>query len=288
MTAERPALVARSVLFAPGARPDVVAKLLRSEPDAVIIDLEDSVPPGAKERARECAARMGPELAHEGSAAVYVRVNAVDSEHFADDLDALRPGIRGVVVPKIDSAEHVRRVRDALATRALELTIVVGIETVAGVLDARAILSSNGVEAAYFGAEDYVVDLGGVRTVEGFEVLVPRAQVSMAARATGVLAIDQVVGDLRDPVRFATDAALGRSLGYQGKLCIHPDQVAWAHRAFVPSEADIDRASNVLAMYRLAAERGEASIEWDGQLIDEPIARQARAVLARAGKQEEG
>ena len=263
----------------------MLAKLPRSGPDGVVLDLEDAVPAEAKVDARAVVARAAEELrdGHPGLA-VHVRVNAVPSEWFADDVaTALVAGIAGVVVPKLESAEQVAIVADALDRQGLsDLLIVAGLETAAGVDRADEVTADARVHAAYFGAEDYVADLGGVRTTEGTEVLYARSRVALAARLTGTLAIDQVVTDLSDEERFRADAAVGRSLGYRGKLCIHPAQVAWAHEAFSPSADELDRARRLLAAYDAAVADGSAAIAFEGQMVDEPLARQARTLLDSA------
>lgn len=263
----------RSLLFAPGNRGEVLAKLPRSGPDGVVLDLEDAVPADAKAEARAVVAEVAPTLVDQ--VAVYVRVNAVPSDWFADDVAALPDGIAGIVVPKLESAEQVAALPP--------LPVVAGLETAAGVARAEEVLADDRIVAGYFGAEDYVADVGGVRTAEGTEVLYARSRVALAARLTGTLALDQVVTDLRDEARFRADAAVGRSLGYRGKLCIHPAQVAWAHEAFSPSPEELDRARRLLAAYEEAKARGSAAIAFDGQMVDEPLARQARALLDSEG-----
>jgi citrate lyase subunit beta/citryl-CoA lyase len=277
-----PARRLRSLLFAPASRPEVLAKLPRSGPDGVVLDLEDAVPPAAKPEARLHAASVGTTLAAEHPAlAVTVRVNALPTAFFADDLEALTPGLAAVVVPKLESAGQVAEVRAALTRRGLaELPILAGIETVPGVVRAEEVLAAPGVVAGYFGAEDYVLDLGGIRTEASTETLYARSRVAIAARMAGVPVLDQVVTSLSDEARFAADAAVGRSLGYRGKLCIHPAQVAWANAAFSPSDAELDRARRLLEAYEAAVAAGRASISFEGQMVDEPLARQARAVLA--------
>lgn len=275
----------RSLLFAPGNRADVLAKLPRSGPDGVVLDLEDAVPAEAKAEARAIVARAAAALrdAHPGLA-VHVRVNAVVSAWFADDVaQALVPGIAGVVVPKLESAEQVTAVATALDQHGLEdLTIVAGLETAAGVARAEEVLADSRVPVGYFGAEDYIADLGGVRTSEGTEVLYARSRVALAARLTGTLAVDQVVTELTDEARFRADATVGRSLGFRGKLCIHPAQVAWSHEAFTPSADELDRARRLLDAYDTAVASGSAAIAFEGQMVDEPLARQARTLLDSA------
>ncbi len=275
----------RSVLFAPASRPDVLEKLPRSEPDAVVIDLEDAVPADGKVAARQHARELGGRLALEHPAlAVHVRVNAVSSPWFATDVEeALGPWLAGVVVPKLESAADVESVARALEGAGLAGTnVVAGIESVAGVARVEDVLRPP-VAVAYFGAEDFIADIGGVRTDAGREVLYARSRVALAAHMAGVHAIDQIVASFSDADRFLADASEGRAIGYRGKLCIHPSQVALAHQVFSPSEAELDRARRLLAAYEEAERAGEAAIVFEGEMVDEPMARRARAILAAAG-----
>ena len=252
--------------------------------DALVFDLEDAVAPDAKPAAREHARDVGAELvAEHPGIAVYVRVNPVPTEWFVDDVrDGLHPFITGVIVPKLETPEQLATVADALASAGLEqLHVLAGIESAAGVERVRELLVPP-VAVAYFGAEDYVADMGGVRTLGSMEVLYARSRVAVAARLAGVPAVDQVVTRLDAEDHFLTDAAEGRALGYRGKLCIHPAQVALAHRAFTPSGEEVDRARRLIAAYEEAVAGGHAAIAFEGQMVDEPLARHARAVIAAA------
>jgi citrate lyase subunit beta/citryl-CoA lyase len=249
-----------------------------------VLDLEDAVPAEGKADARVHARELGAQLAVDHpDIAVFVRVNAVPTEWFGDDLaHAVTPGHGGIVVPKIESPEQL----DAIAVRlarhdCAHLHVLAGIETVLGVERVAELLRPP-VTTAYFGAEDYVADLGGVRTEDNTEVLYARSRVALAARIAGVHALDQVVTGFDDDERFLTDAAQGRALGYRGKLCIHPAQVPLANRAFSPSPEEIERARRLLAAYDEASARGVSAIAFEGQMVDEPLARQARAVLTSA------
>jgi len=122
--------------------------------------------------------------------------------------------------------------------------------------------------------------MGGVRTESSLEVLYARSRVALAARVAGVQSLDQVVTTFNDDDLFLTDATQGRALGYGGKLCIHPAQVPLANRAFSPSPEEIERARRLLAAFDAATARGDAVIDFEGQMVDEPLARHARAVLA--------
>jgi citrate lyase subunit beta/citryl-CoA lyase len=273
----------RSLLFAPAVRPDLLAKGPGTGADGVVIDCEDATPPDAKAEARETARRSAGELSGQG-ALVFVRINAVPTEWFADDVrHALADGLDGIVVPKVETTAQLDRIGAALAdAERPDLPVLLGLETVLGVADARELLAHPLSAGAYFGAEDYVADLGGVRTADNSEVAIPRAQVAIAGRLAGVPTLDQIVADFRDDDRFTRETAEARAMGHRGKLCIHPKQVALANAGFVPSPEELERARCLLDAHAEAAAKGLGAVAFDGQMIDEPLAAQARAVLAAA------
>jgi citrate lyase subunit beta / citryl-CoA lyase len=271
----------RSLLTMPASRPDLIAKADRADPDAVFLDLEDGVPPGAKETARASARAGASDLARRHPMiAVFVRVNGVATPWFDGDIaEALIPELTGVVVPKLESRDDVEAVTEALSHAGFAgMPVMAGVESARGVAYADQVLQGP-VRWCYFGAEDFVADLGGVRTVENLELLYARSRVAIAARIGNVDAIDQIVADFQDANRYRTDAQQGRALGYQGKLCIHPAQVALAHEVFTPAADEIVRARRLLAAYDDAVARGEATLDFEGEMVDEPMARGARAVL---------
>ncbi|MGH0028845.1 MAG: HpcH/HpaI aldolase/citrate lyase family protein [Myxococcota bacterium] len=273
----------RSLLFAPAVRPDFLAKLPDRGADGVVIDCEDATPANAKAEARANVRQVAPGLLGRGSQ-VFVRVNAVASPWFEDDVaEALVPGLAGIVVPKLESTEQADRVDAALrAAGHPTLGVLAGIETALGVADARPLLAHPRVRAAYFGAEDFIADMGGVRTRESREVLYGRSQVALAGRLAGVPLLDQVVTDFKDDALFRSECADARALGYAGKLCIHPGQVAIANEAFVPSAEEVDHARRLLEAYAKAQAQGVAAIDFEGQMVDEPLASRARQTLAAA------
>ena len=275
-------LVLRSLLFAPGNRAEVLTKLPRSAPSGAVIDLEDAVPSDRKAEARAIAHQVAPQLVAE--VRLFVRINAADTGHFAVDVsDGLPVGLTGVVVPKIESVAAVDAVAAALdAAGHPDLPIVAGLETVAGVVDARTVTTHPRVQWCYFGAEDYIADLGGVRTPGNHEVAVARAQIAQAAHLGGIQAIDMVVTDFGDEDRFRREAIESRSLGFSGKLCIHPSQVPIATEAFRPSADELAWATEIAEAYDAALAAGNASIAVNGKMVDEPVARRARALLAAA------
>lgn len=269
----------RSLLFAPAVRPDFVTRLGERGADAVVIDCEDATPPDAKSVGRANALSLAPALA--ASCQVTVRVNSPTTEWFVDDIrGGLCAELAAVVVPKIESIAGLDLVAGELADAGFaDLGVVAGIETALGVADARALLAHPQVVAAYFGAEDFIADMGGVRTAGNHEVAYARAAVALAGRLAGIPVLDQVVTDFRDDDRFTRESAEARALGYAGKLCIHPGQVALANAAFVPSTAEVDRARRLLQAYETASAAGVAAIDFEGQMVDAPLATQARRVL---------
>ncbi len=263
----------RSVLFVPANRPELAAKAPRFRPDLVVLDLEDAVPPSAKDEARG----LLPEAisALDGVVPVAVRVNPPGTPWFAEDAAGLPDGVEVVVVPKVDSVPRLDHVATAVGGR----PVIAGLETVRGVADARELLGGP-VVACYFGAEDYVADLGGVRTESNHEVASARSWVAMAARLAGVVALDLVTLSFADDERFVREATEARALGYAGKLCIHPAQVTLANEAFRPSEDELGWARRVLAAFEAA---GGMTIGFEGLMIDEVVAARARAIVATAG-----
>lgn len=267
----------RSLLFAGATRADLVAKLDRAGADAVIVDLEDAVPAAAKDEARAALPALLETL---GTTPVLIRVNAASTEWFAADLAAAAAlPIAGVVVAKTEASGDLEAAIEQLGEGA---TVVAGIESARGVAEVETLLGA-GATACYFGAEDYIADLGGRRSAGGEEVLYARSRVALAARLAGVTALDQVVIDFRDDAAFERDAEAGRDIGYHGKLCIHPAQVEIANRVFAASEEELRRARDLIAAWEEATERGIAVAVFEGEMVDGPAVRMARATLERAG-----
>ena len=271
----------RSLLFAPAVRPDLLRKMPRTDADAIVIDLEDATPPDAKDTGRVEMRSAVADLA--GQLPILVRVNDDTTPWHDDDLDSLpTEGLAGLVMPKIETIAGLDSLAARLADRGLDMPVIGGVETALGVADARSLLAHDLTSAAYFGAEDFIADLGGVRTASNDEVAYARAQVALAGRLAEVTVIDQVVADFTDDDRCRRECLEARSMGYGGKLCIHPSQVAIANAAFLPSSEEIDRARRLLEAYDNAKAQGVASVAFEGQMVDEPVAVQARRVLAQA------
>ncbi len=271
----------RSLLFAPAVRPDLLRKMPRTGADAIVIDLEDATPPEAKDTGRAEMRSAVADLA--GQLPVLVRVNDDTTPWHDDDLDSLpTEGLAGIVVPKIETIAGLDSLAARLADRGLNMPVIGGVETALGVADARSLLAHDVISAGYFGAEDFVADLGGVRTASNDEVAYARAQIALAGRLANVTVIDQIVADFTDDDRCRRECLEARAMGYGGKLCIHPSQVSIANAAFLPSSEEIDRARRLLEAYDVAKAQGVASVAFEGQMVDEPVAVQARRVLAQA------
>jgi citrate lyase subunit beta/citryl-CoA lyase len=274
-----------SVLFCPATRPDRVAKLPGTGTDIGVVDLEDAVAPAGKDAARaDCRTAVAALALAAPDFAVAVRVNKRGSLWYERDI-AMLAGLRvaAVVLPKVESSEDMADLgRHLAAAGQPDLPVMAGIETARGVTGIERIIAAGPPRALYFGAEDLAADLGGDRSEEGFEVLYARSHVALHARAAGVVPVDEVVVQLDDDARFERDAARGRSLGYQGKLCLHPRQVPLAKSAFRPSPSEVARSRRIVAAYDSVAAGGGGVLRLDGEMVDEPMVRRARQVLAAA------
>jgi len=261
--------IARSLLFVPGNRPDRFEKAVASGAHGVIIDLEDAVPPADRLEAREAARRW---LEQPGSRAM-LRVNGAGTEWHRDDLRAARaPGVVAVVVPKVERLDELASVRNAVPGAAL-IPIV---ETARGVAILESLAAFPGVERLVFGSLDLGIDLGIGGA--GAELDYFRSRLVLASRLAGLMApVGGVVADFQDDEALRLDTERERRLGFGGKLCIHPRQVAVVHRAFQPAPDQVAWAKRVVAAFRAA--RGRA-VQLDGRMIDRPIVLQAEAILA--------
>jgi citrate lyase subunit beta/citryl-CoA lyase len=258
-------------LFVPGNRPERFAKACSSGADAVIIDLEDAVPPGERSAARANAAGwISPEHP------VLIRVNGAGTEWFHDDIAlAAMPGVAGIVLPKAELTEDVERI----GNRVLPI-----VETARGFWNVSALAHSPNVARLLFGSIDFQVDLG--IHGEGEELLYFRSQLVLVSRIAGLPApVDGITAifDSMDPVRADTQRA--RRLGFGGKLCIHPKQVATVNECFGATPDEKAWAERVV---QAAAESGGAATSMDGEMIDRPVLARALELLKHAGQSRRG
>src|ERR1019366_2335768 len=255
-------MIARSYLFVPGDRPERFAKALASGADADIIDLEDAVPPDGKAASRaNAAAWVAPEHP------VLIRINGANTEWFRDDIAMCAiAGIAGVVLPKAERAEDIERINKHV------LPII---ETARGFWNVSALAHTSNVERLMFGSIDFQLDLG--IHGEGEELLYFRSQLVLVSRLAGLPApVDGItaVFDSTDPVRADTERA--RRLGFGGKLCIHPKQIATVNECFGPTPDEEAWARRVV---EAAATAGGAAISLDGEMIDRPVLARALELL---------
>jgi citrate lyase subunit beta/citryl-CoA lyase len=280
----------RSFLFAPGNHARRVEKALTLPADAVILDLEDAVAIAEKPATRPVVVQA---FRRPRRGRLYVRVNALSTEWcYADLVAVVQPGLDGIILPKVEDGSQLRTA-DWLITavereRGLppgRIDLVPIIETALGVSNIDSIARS-GTRTRHlaFGAGDYTLDMGMVWSRDETELLPVRVAVVTASRAAGIdPPFDTVWADLRDPEGFAASAARAAALGFQGKMCIHPDQITATNAAFSPSEASLAQARRIVAAFEKAEAEGLASIQLEGQFIDYPIVQRARRVLAQGG-----
>jgi citrate lyase subunit beta/citryl-CoA lyase len=277
------------MLFAPGNHARRVEKALSGHADAVILDLEDACPVAEKAATR---IRVVEALRHPRTPLGYVRVNALSTEYaYGDLLAVVRAGVDGIVLTKIENA-HQLRTADWLITqlereRGLEpgrIDLLPLIETGKGFAALEEIARAcSRVRRLAFGAGDLTTDLGITCAAGELELLKFRSDLVMTSRAADLEPpIDLAWLVLNEPNGLQQSIESGRNLGFQGKLCIHPDHVAAINAAFTPSESQLAKARRIVAAFEDAEQRGSAAIQVDGLMIDYPIVRQARRLLDAA------
>ena len=266
-------LICRTYLFVPATRTERVPKAIAARADAVIVDLEDAVAPAAKRSARDAAARGFPD-----SASVFIRVNGPDTEWFEDDLGLCRAlGARGVVVPKAETPEQMRHAASRVRPGAILLPLV---ETARGYSNAAALCEVPGVQRLIFGSIDFQLDLG--ITGDREELLYFRSGLVLTSRLAGVQPpVDGVTVDIDDVERVEADTLYAKRLGFGGKLCIHPRQIAVVSRCFYPNADEVAWARRVVEA--AGAARGGA-IQVDGKMVDRPVLVKAQEILRESAR----
>ena len=271
----------RSVLFTPGDRPEMLRKAPRTGADVVVFDLEDAVAPARKAEARKAVADVLTS-GFDPDCEVCVRVTADDA---TADLDVLLdddPRLDGLMLPKAEAGEDVRRLAERATERGDDLPVFALVETARGVLHAEEIAAARPTTAVCFGAEDLAADVGASRTEAGMEVRYAREHAVLAASAADVDAIDTVFTDIEDREGLRTETEFAAGLGYDGKMAIHPAQVEPINDAYTPSPERVEWAERVLAA-RTAADADDRGVfRVNGEMIDAPLIAQAERVIERA------
>lgn len=283
----------RTALFVPGNRPDRVDKAVNSGADAVIIDLEDSVPLAQKEETRS---KVREKVFEHRDRKIIVRVNALSSGFLQGDLDeVIVKDLFCIMVPKVESMEHINELDRLLldaekktGMKAGTVDVIPLIESARAVQNIFQIVSvttdSSRIVTVAFGAADYTLDLGIEMTKEGAELSYPRSRIPVACRAAGIeppLDTPFMI-DLKDIESLKADAMRAKRLGFQGKLCIHPNQIDPCHAIFSPTREEILYAEKVIQAFEDAESKGMGAIQLDGKFIDYPIVNRSRRVLKLA------
>src|SRR6516162_414746 len=290
----------RSWMFVPGNRQRRIEKSLGVRVDAVMLEIEDGGAPAEKDTARQqigaCLDQVAAQLKSGKSVttpARFVRINAAGHERSRDDLAAVvRPGLEGLVVPKVETADQIKSVSEILDHRELKLglpqgtvRILAALESPQGLFNAFSIATASPrVIGLLFGAEDFSRELNLPlrREGEARDLIYARSSLVTAAACAHVQAVDGVWPDLQDTEGLKVFALQSRRLGFSGISVIHPAQVEIANAAFTPTAEEIDYARQVLEAFDEARARGEGAVAFGGQLLDLPIVDRARQTLELA------
>ena len=293
----QPIKMYRTLLFAPGSRPELLAKAQLGDADAMIFDLEDSVPLNAKDEARK---NIADALAAGLKKPMFLRISNPRAGDFMADLQVLANAsslvnVAGVVLPKADDADDIQAVAKALKDVESKhnmqegtLSILPLIETCLGLRNVFDIskASTRVIGMALASAEqgDFMVDLGGRWTPRSLALAYPRSKMVVDARAAGVQwLVDGVFMNLKDTDMLREECLIARELGFVGKMAIHPTQVDVMHTVFSPSELEVAYARGLIAAFRDGEARGVGAVKYEGMMVDYANVRLAERTLALAG-----
>jgi len=293
----QPIKMYRTLLFAPGSRPELLAKAQLGDADAMIFDLEDSVPLNAKDEARK---NIADALAAGLKKPMFLRISNPRAGDFMADLQVLANAssllnVAGIVLPKADDAEDIQAVAKALKDVESKhnmqegtLSILPLIETCLGLRNgfdiAKASTRVIGMALASAEQGDFMVDLGGRWTPRSLALAYPRSKLVVDARAAGVQwLVDGVFMNLKDTDMLSEECLIARELGFVGKMAIHPTQVDVMHTVFSPSELEVAYARGLIAAFRDGEARGVGAVKYEGMMVDYANVRLAERTLALAG-----
>ena len=279
----------RTALFVPGNRPDRVDKAVKTSADAVIIDLEDAVALTEKEASRS---KVRDKILEHAERKIIVRVNSLDSPFFEGDLaEVITGNLACLMVPKVENAAHVREINENLLKVEKEKGIVPGTVSIIPLIESAGAVQNifqiatektepSRIYCVAFGAADYTLDMGIEITKEGAELSYPRSRIAVASRAAGIAPpLDTpFMMDLKDMEALKVDAGRAKQLGFQGKLCIHPNQIEPCHAIFSPAKEEILYAERVVQVFEEAEKEGSAAIQLDGKFIDYAVVERAKRI----------
>jgi citrate lyase subunit beta/citryl-CoA lyase len=286
----------RVALFAPGINARVMTKAMTAAVDAVILDLEDSVPKAAKAEARSLVAATIDSAATTAGPSIYVRVNGTTTGHLADDLAAVvRPGLDAVMLPKVETVDEVQQAAAAIARheashgiKSGSVSIILQIESALGIYRCFDLIkASPRVGATCLGGArdgDLQTDLGCAWSIEGTELMYARSKMLLDTRAAGpdIYPLDGVFSDLNDETGLSADTRLSARLGYIGRTIIHPKQIAPVRQAYAVPEAELAYYRKVATEFEAVEKTGTAAITVDGKLVDYAMYQRAKRVLQLA------
>jgi len=279
--------IIRSLLYVPASSERFIARAHERDADAIILDLEDSVAPGEKERARRGLIESVPAVARNG-AKVFVRINSEKELMFPDAEAACMAGAFGLMVPKAKSGdgmarldEHLEKIEGA-AKNHQKIALVPLVEDPGSVLDARSVATASPrIFGMMTGAEDLATAMDAEPTPEVLRV--PKLLVHLAAKAAGIFSFGMLrsVADYRDHEGIKRAAREARDFGFDGASCVHPSVVPILNEAFAPSMEEMERATRMIAAWDESLAAGQGACVFEGKMIDVPVVGRARALLAR-------
>ncbi len=282
--------IMRTSLYFPGNHARFIERAPFSGADIVTFDVEDAVPPQQKAIARQMTADNLKKAA-EGGSEVYVRVNGWHTEWTNDDLEAVvRPGLNGITLPKVRNADDVKRLdwkiseleqRYEMPEGSVKVSVL--LETASGNMNAYEICTaSKRLVSAFFGAVDYCADMRIKRTNLAAEQKVARTIVAIAARSANLTALDAPFADYSNMADFEQNTLDGIDMGYEGRMIIHPNQIAVAHRLYSPTDEAVAHARRVKKFFEEEGlAKGLASVALDGSMVDTPVYVAACEVIER-------
>jgi citrate lyase subunit beta / citryl-CoA lyase len=278
----------RSRLYLPGNEPKFLVNAGLHKPDGVILDLEDSVAPSEKDAAR-LIVRNALRTVDFYNAERMVRINQLPKG--IEDLKYIIPhNVNVILIPKCESAEQVKQVEEEVNrikdfhNIKNETWFMPIIESALGVIKAYEIASASEKNCALaIGLEDYTADIGTQRTLEGKESLFARSMLLNAAKAAGIQAIDTVFSDVNDMEGLKQSVIEAKSLGFEGKGCIHPRQIPVIHEAFAPTADEIDKAKKIVAAFEEAEKKGLGVVALGSKMIDAPVVKRAMKIIKGQG-----
>lgn len=278
----------RSKLFVPGDRPLLFAKAMAGDADMLSFDLEDAVPASSKDEARKQVAAFLRDAPHRAAnKQVIVRINALHSPAWEDDLHAVLPlGVDLINLPKVESAERLKQAVAEIEAVEARLQVRGRAGLLVNIESPRALRHAAGIAVAHPRVRGLQLGLGdlfephGIRRGDLRNVHAAQYALRMAAAEAGVFAYDAAFPGLDDEAGFRAEAETARALGFVGKSCVHPRQVAWANAAFAPTQEEIDAARQVVD----AARDGVYAV--GGRMVDAPFLARARALIAMAGQEQ--